>query len=222
MTRLLRALLLAFLLLLFACTAEPTEVTRVVERTVEVQVTVPVEATRLVEVTRLIESEIEVTRLVAQEVEVTRIVEAGVSGDVTASSGVTDTIPALGEEYLNKGYFLIAEEVEDPAQVAERQQEDILEGEKVVSILVTIGNRDGVVDTIFPGSFNLVDDEGFVYEWSCCMRADDRDLGRFDDMLPGEQARGWMSFILPEDAQPAYIKYDMYEADAWLYAGLLE
>lgn len=75
------------LLFVVACSAEPVEVTRVIENDVEV--------TRLIEVTREVEQEVEVTREVevpveiTLEVEVTRIVEVEV--EVTAIPTETPT-----------------------------------------------------------------------------------------------------------------------------------
>ncbi len=180
---------------------EPNEIAKVVPQTVEV--------------TRIVERTVQVTQVVKQTVLVS---QGGGEGESATYTG-TD-YPPLGEEYSAGGYFLIAESVEDPATPDEYSLDKISEGEKLISVLIVIGNRSGIPETIFPGSFNLVDSEGFIYEWECCIRADERDLDRYDDMLVGEKARGWVSFIVPESVVPQYIKYRMSGLDdSWLYAG---
>jgi hypothetical protein len=49
-----------------------------------------------------------------------------------------------------------------------------------------------------------VDQEGYVYEAS--YGYDNRNLDMVDLDI-GEKVRGWVNFIIPESAVPAYIKY---------------
>ncbi len=134
--------------------------------------------------------------------------------------GSIELIP-LGEMGEADGYFLLAEEIEDPAEVSSYSSDEIAEGERMVSVLVVIGNQEGEPDSVYGFEWALVDTDGFIYSnLDFLARADGRDFSAVEEMGVGEKARGWVSFSLPEDSIPAYIKYQVGYSSPWLIAGL--
>lgn len=220
-------ILVAIVLMLAACSSAPSQddIQKAIEETQTYNQTATALAdVKPIEITKVVPQTVEVTRIVERTVQVTQVVKQTVlvsqGGGEGESATYTGTdYPPLGEEYSAGGYFLIAESIEDPATPGMLIFDEINEGEKLVAVMVVIGNRSGAVNTIRQSDFSLVDTDGFVYEEASVTHPDGRDFDRVDDMNPGEKGRGWIMFILPSNSVPGYIKFDL-DRDTWLYAGL--
>lgn len=114
-----------------------------------------------------------------------------------------DPLPKLGDVVENYGYSLSAVTVEDPATpgilYSSRQ------GYKLVAVEIILGNVSGSEAlSINPLYAYLVDNNGFVYAAELGGRDDQIDTA---ELAIGEKIQGWVSFMIPEDAVPASIKY---------------
>ena len=221
-------ILFAIILLLAACSSAPSD--EDIQKAIEETQTYNQTATALadvkpIEITKVVPQTVEVTRIVERTVQVTQVVKQTVlvsQGDGGEGESATYTgtdYPPLGEEYSAGGYFLIVESIEDPATPVEYHLDKINEGEKLVAVMVVIGNRSGAVNYISSSYFNLVDTDGFVYDEASVSHSDGSGFNYIKDMNPGEKGRGWITFILPLNSVPDYIKYNL-DRDTWLYAGL--
>ena len=111
----------------------------------------------------------------------------------------------LGDVVEQYGYSLAAVKVEDPAKPG--RLTELESGEKVVAVEIVVGNVSGEPLSVNPLYAELVDEEGFVYEVELAGR-DGGQIG-VTDLNPGEKARGWVAFIIPEEATPASVKYSL-------------
>jgi len=127
--------------------------------------------------------------------------------------------PRLGDVVEQYGYSLAAVAVEDPAKPG--MFASVEDGEKVVAIEIIVGNISGEKIGVNPLNASLVDDEGYVYE----VELGGRDGDQIDvaDVNPGEKVRGWVAFVIPENATPTSIKYsvDVFSTKV-LQTGVLE
>jgi hypothetical protein len=108
----------------------------------------------------------------------------------------------LGQNAEDGGMFLQALTVADPAEPGLFFQPE--SGKRLIGVEIVVGNQ-----TADPFSTNvlnstLLDADGFTYT---------PELGAVDgqldlvDLMPGERARGWVAFLIPDAAQPAIIKF---------------
>ena len=108
----------------------------------------------------------------------------------------------LGDAVQDFGYTLTGVSVADPAVPGVLYKPET--GKKLVAVEIIVSNISGEVLKINPLNTNLLDNEGFVYQAD--LNGIEGQLGLID-LFPGEQARGWVSFILPENATAANVKY---------------
>lgn len=113
-----------------------------------------------------------------------------------------DVLGNLGDLIESEGYSLVAETVEDPASPGMLYTPT--EGAKLVAIQIVVGNVSGEVVTVNSLNATLVDTDGYLYTAELGGRDEQIDL---IDLNPGERARGWVSFEIPEDATPESIIY---------------
>lgn len=108
----------------------------------------------------------------------------------------------LGDAVQDGDYSLTALTVADPATPGMLYSAE--EGKKLVAVEIIVSNVSGNVLSVNPLYATLLDDGGFIYQ---------TDLGSVDGSLsslnlsPGEQARGWVSYKIPDTATAARIKY---------------
>lgn len=108
----------------------------------------------------------------------------------------------LGDVVEQYDYLLSAVTVEDPTTPGQFYKPE--SGKKLVAVEVIVGNVSGDPITVNPLNATLLDSEGFTYQ---------PELGGRDgqiatiDLNPGEKARGWIAFEIPEGATAASIKY---------------
>ena len=123
----------------------------------------------------------------------------------------------MGDVVKQFGCSLTVTKVEDPS--IPPAHISIENGYRMVAIEVIVENV-SKPEELFAGgsSVTLVGSDGFVY----LSKYDGRD-GRleFAKLEIGETAKGWISFILPENTAPLYLKYqtDIF-AGNYLFAGL--
>jgi hypothetical protein len=131
----------------------------------------------------------------------------------TEAPGPTDT-PAptdtpepellyLGDVVEQHGCLLSAVTVEDPASPGMFYEAE--EGKRLIAVEVIVGNAssDESID-VNPLSAVLLDSEGFTYEPELAGR--DGQIPTLDLNL-GEKAKGWIAFVIPNEAVPAKLKY---------------
>jgi hypothetical protein len=137
----------------------------------------------------------------------------------TAALAQLPTAPSsgLGDTVEQHGYSLSAESLEDPTTPGRFYT--AMPGMKVVAVQIVVGNVSGEQLSINPLNAILVDSHGYVYE----AELGGRDDGQIDvaDLDPGEKARGWVAFSIPEGETPTSVKYqvDFFEG-TFLYTGL--
>ena len=108
----------------------------------------------------------------------------------------------LGDVVQQYGYLLSALTVEDsttPGMFYEAEP-----GKKLVAVEVIIGNVSGELLDVNPLYATLVDSEGFIYQPELAAR--DGQIVTAN-LSPGEKAKGWIAFEMPEGAAAASIKY---------------
>lgn len=112
-------------------------------------------------------------------------------------------IPELGEVATAFGYSLSALKVEDPASKPGifYEPED---GKKLIGVEFIVGNISGETVSTNVLYATLVDSEGFAYGAESGAVEDSITLL---DITPGERVSGWAGFIIPEEANPASLKY---------------
>jgi hypothetical protein len=125
----------------------------------------------------------------------------------------------LGETVEKSGYSLTALAVEDPITLGIPYTPK--DGFKLVSVKIVVGNVSGTDSlSVNPLYAYLVADDGHVYA---------PELGGRDGQIDavsinqGEKAQGWVSFTIPQNATPSYIKYELgvFSSD-FIIAGLWE
>lgn len=122
---------------------------------------------------------------------------------LTTTGEVQRDVPGnLGDLIESDGYSLVAEAVEDPTTPGILYTP--VEGTKLIAVQIAVGNVSGEVVTINALNATLVDTEGYVYTAELGGRDEQIDL---IDINPGERARGWVSFQIPEGATPESIIY---------------
>jgi hypothetical protein len=143
------------------------------------------------------------------------------AGHTQIAITLTPTIPAakLGDVVEQFGYSLTATNVENPAKPGMLYTPK--KGYKLVAVEITLGNVSGAKSlSVNPLYSYLVDSNCFVY----AVELGGRD-GQIDtlDLSVGEIVKGWVSFIIPENATPAYIKYqtEVYSGN-YLITGLVK
>jgi hypothetical protein len=128
-------------------------------------------------------------------------------GDHTADTAAI-AIPApaidtpLGQEAQDFGVGLTAIALEDPATPGMFYESQ--PGTRLVAVEIVISNAGAETVSVNPLYTSLVDADGFLYEAELAARD-----GQIDtlDLATGERARGWVAFTIPENAQPAGIRY---------------
>jgi hypothetical protein len=108
----------------------------------------------------------------------------------------------LGDIVEQYGYLLSAVTVEDPTTPGMFYEPE--SGKKLVAVEIVVGNVSGETLSVNPLNATLLDSEGFTYEPELAGRE-----GQIVtiDLNPGEKARGWIAFEVPEEATIASIKY---------------
>lgn len=109
----------------------------------------------------------------------------------------------LGELTENGFYSLVALQVEDPAPGGVLFTP--VEGKKLVGVEVIIANVADDPITINALDSTLIDTEGFAYEAEIFGRDD---MVELVELNAGERVRGWLSFVIPEEATPDRVRYD--------------
>jgi hypothetical protein len=102
-------------------------------------------------------------------------------------------------------YKLEMGRIEDPTQPSMFAK--LEQGQKLIAVEFIISNIAGDPLQVNPMYGTLVDTEGYSYRPQLAAR----DGGQLEmvTLNPGERARGWLAFAVPESAQPYYIKYDL-------------
>lgn len=136
-------------------------------------------------------------------------------GDPWAPPSMAE-LPRLSDVVEQFGYSLSAISLEDPAPPSIIY--NLKQGYKLVAVEIVVGNTSGDQITVNPLNAILVDAGGFLH----APKIEGRD-GQIEvvDLTPGLKAKGWVAFMMPEDAVPTSIKY-MVEplSDIFLQAGL--
>lgn len=123
----------------------------------------------------------------------------------------------LGQTTELNGYAVTALTVEDPAEPGVMYE--AVEGHKLVAVEVTLENKSNPAPLFVNLLYAmLVDNNGYVYR-SELFGKDEQIVG--GEIAQGQKITGWFSFIIPQDAVPAYFKYE-YDAAVtdYLTAGL--
>jgi hypothetical protein len=108
----------------------------------------------------------------------------------------------LGDIVEQYGYLLSAITVEDPTTPSMFYEPK--SGKKLIAVEIIVGNVSGESLGVNPLYATLVDSEGFTYQPELAGRE-----GQIVtvDLSPGEKAKGWIAFEVPEGATVASIKY---------------
>jgi len=127
----------------------------------------------------------------------------------------TEAPQYLGDAVNGAGFGLAAISVQDPATPGMFYQPQ--PGSRLVAVEVIVSNAGSETVSVNPLYTSLVDVDGFVYEAELAARD-----GQIDtlDLAPGERVRGWVAFTIPENAQPAGIRYAPLLSDNILQVGL--
>jgi hypothetical protein len=142
------------------------------------------------------------------------------------ASRITSTPPSpitvmpasrLGETTEQSGYSLSATKIEYPTSSDNFVTPQ--PGYKKVSIEIILSNISGEepLNVLYMYA-TLVDDNGYVYEASYNYGDNNLDMV---DLGVGEKVKGWVNFMIPENAVPAYIKYKI-DSETFLMAGLAQ
>lgn len=108
----------------------------------------------------------------------------------------------LGDVVEEYGYLLSAVTVEDPTTPSMFYESK--EGQKLIAAEVIVGNVSGETLSVNLLNATLLDSEGFTYQPELAGREGQIVTA---DLTPGEKARGWIAFEMPEGATAASIKY---------------
>lgn len=128
-------------------------------------------------------------------------------------------LPTLqtGEMTEQSGYSLSVTQIEYPKNVDSFEKPE--KGYRMVAVEIILSNISGVEPlNVFYSDANLVDGEGYVYKASYGYENHNLDMV---DLGIGEKVKGWVNFIIPESAVPAYIKYKV-DTDIVLIAFLAQ
>ncbi|MBN1440496.1 MAG: DUF4352 domain-containing protein [Anaerolineales bacterium] len=110
----------------------------------------------------------------------------------------------LGDAFVQSGYYLIAVSVADPAAPAYFTTPE--PGYKLITVEVILGNISGEMLSSNPLNASLEDAEGIVYP--ARLVGIEGQLPSAD-LLPGERIGGAVGFIIPENARPATLAYEV-------------
>ncbi len=123
----------------------------------------------------------------------------------------------LGQTTELSGYAVTALTVEDPTEPGVMYK--AVEGYKLVAVEVTLENKSNQTPLFVNLLYAmLVDNNGYVYRSELFGKKDQITGG---EMAQGEKITGWFSFVIPQDAAPAYFKYEFDSAlTDYLTAGL--
>jgi hypothetical protein len=113
-------------------------------------------------------------------------------------------IPKLGETHTVSDYSLTALEVVDPSEPGLLYTP--VAGLRLISVEIQIKNETGSDPlSVNPLYAYLVDNHGFVYG----AELGSSELGQIDvlDLAAGEAAKGYVTFEIPEDRMPFYLRY---------------
>ncbi len=123
----------------------------------------------------------------------------------TAVPATATTAPEyyLGDAIQQNGYALTALTVADPATPSMLYSPET--GKKLVAIEIIVSNVSGDVLSVNPLYATLTDDGGFVYQTE--LAGVDGQISTLE-LDPGEQAKGWLSYTIPETAKAASLKYE--------------
>jgi len=108
----------------------------------------------------------------------------------------------LGDVVEQYGYLLSAVAVEDPTTPGMFYEPE--SGKKLIAIEIIVGNISGEALSVNPLYATLLDSEGFIYQPELAGR-DGQIVTVY--LGPGEKARGWVAFEIPEGATAASVKY---------------
>ena len=108
----------------------------------------------------------------------------------------------LGDVVEQYEYLLSAVAVEDPTTPGMFYEPEA--GKKLMAVEIIVGNVSGEALSVNPLYATLLDSEGFAYQPELAGR--DRQIVTVY-LSPGEKARGWIAFEVPEGAIAASIKY---------------
>jgi hypothetical protein len=114
-------------------------------------------------------------------------------------------IPELGDVVEGFGYSLSAVTIEDPASKPGYFYKAEA-GKKLVAVEFIVGNLSGETISTNVLYATIIDFEGFAYGAEAGSVEGQIQLM---DILPGEKARGWAGFIVPEEASPVTFKYSI-------------
>lgn len=131
--------------------------------------------------------------------------EPQATATIMASSTLAPTpIVYVGDTVQQDGYSLAVLAIEDPATRPGVFYEPVA-GQKLVAIEFAVGN---VANEIFSSNelyAVLIDEDGYLYRAANTMVEDSIELL---DVAPGQNVRGWASFLLPSNAVPRSFKYE--------------
>ena len=135
---------------------------------------------------------------------------------VTALPAALPTLQT-GEMAEQSGYSLSVTQIEYPKSTDAFDMPE--KGYRMVAVEIILSNISGVEPlNVFYSDAYLVDGEGYVYKASYGYENHNLDMV---DLGIGEKVKGWVNFIIPESAVPAYIKYKI-ETDIVLIAFLAQ
>ena len=153
------------------------------------------------------------------------LIEASIAADMPEPAlgpfSGSISAPRLGDVSTASGYSLTAEEVVDPSSPSSFFTP--AEGTRLVSVKILLRNE-SATDALSVNPFYcfLVDDNGFVYSTELGAS----DLGQIDtvDLGLGEAARGYVTFQVPSDRAPLYVRFstDFWGGDQPLLVGVQE
>lgn len=123
----------------------------------------------------------------------------------------------MGEITEQTGYSLSVTQIEYPKNVDSFEAPE--KGYRLVAVEIILSNISGVEPlNVFYSDAYLVDGEGYVYKASYGYENHNLDMV---DLGIGEKVKGWVNFVIPESAVPAYIKYKI-DTDIVLIAFLVQ
>lgn len=139
----------------------------------------------------------------------------------TSAPAVTATLTSapksagLGDVVEQNEYFIQATAVEDPATPGMLYQAE--SGKKLIAVELVVGNVSGTAIMVNPLNATLLDGDGFTYQAALGGRDEQLELLSLN---PGEKARGWISFKIPNAAKVKSIKFNISLGDT-LQTGLI-
>jgi len=123
----------------------------------------------------------------------------------------------LGESDGEEGRSLSAINIADPATPGSRYENR--QGFRLYGVEVILSNESSEESFFIDlNEFSLVDEKGFMYsaEWGYTVYQIES-----GELEKGEKRRGWISFVIPDDSIPLYIKYPIeYFSEIYLVVGV--